>query len=69
MGKVFIVLDEQEQLSLEMILVDKDEREALKFLKNHVAPKVKKKRPCSLRSPTPSAYGSETALDSARHQR
>jgi len=58
MGKVFVVLDEQEQLSLEMILVDRDEKEALKFLKNHIAPKVKKKRPCS-----------ETALDSARHQR
>ncbi len=59
MGKVFIVLDEQEQLTLEMILVDRDEKEALKFLKNHIASKLKKKKkPCS-----------ETALYFARPQR
>ena len=46
MRKVFIVLDEQELMNLEVILTDRDKDEALKFLKKSIVPKIKKKVPC-----------------------
>lgn len=46
MGKVFIVLDEEEQIRLERICLDKDREEAFQFILKHVAPKLKKPMPC-----------------------
>ncbi|MBC7346912.1 MAG: hypothetical protein H5U00_05570 [Clostridia bacterium] len=46
MAKVFIVLDEKEQLVLERICLDKDPAEALEFVLRSIAPKVKKTVPC-----------------------
>ena len=46
MGKVFIVLDEEEQVALERVCLDKDPREALEFVLRSIAPKVKKTLPC-----------------------
>ncbi len=45
-NKVFIVLDEEEQMLLKSICVDKDPEEALHFVLKKVAPKVHKKAPC-----------------------
>lgn len=46
MAKAFIVLDDEEQVLLERICVDREEDEALRFLKEHIAPKVRKDMPC-----------------------
>ncbi len=47
MPKVFIVLDEKEQVEMERIHIDKDPEEALDFVLNVIAPQVRKKVPCS----------------------
>lgn len=41
-----MALDIQEQLMLERICVDKDPEEALEFVLEHIAPKIKKELPC-----------------------
>ena len=46
MTKVFVVLDEEEQLLLENISMDEDSEEALKFVLEHIIPKVKKQASC-----------------------
>jgi hypothetical protein len=46
MGKVLIVLDEEEQLMLQRICLDKDAGEALEFVLQIIAPKIPKKIPC-----------------------
>lgn len=42
MAKSFIVLDEKELLAVERICLDKDPQEALAFVLQSVAPKIKK---------------------------
>ncbi|MCL4515844.1 MAG: hypothetical protein M1379_09720 [Firmicutes bacterium] len=49
MAKAFIVLDDEEQMLLERICLDKEVDEALRFLEKHIAPKVKKDMPCMAR--------------------
>lgn len=46
MSKVFIVLDEEEQVLVERVCLDKNPEEALAFVLQHVAPKVHRKIPC-----------------------
>jgi hypothetical protein len=48
--KVSVVLDEQEQAELQVILVDRDEPEALRFLKEVVWAQVQAVRRKGLRS-------------------
>ncbi|MBE3573579.1 MAG: hypothetical protein IMW95_11650 [Moorella humiferrea] len=43
MGKVLIALDEEEQLMLQRICLDKDAGEALEFVLQKIAPKIPKK--------------------------
>ncbi len=47
MPKVFIVLDEKEQVQIERVRIDKDPGEALDFILNVIGPQVRKKVPCS----------------------
>jgi hypothetical protein len=47
--KVSVVLDEQEQAELQMIVVDRDKTEALRFLKEVVWPQVQDVRRKGLR--------------------
>ena len=49
MPKVSVVLDEQQQAELQMILVDRDEAEALRFLKEVVWTQVQAVRRKGLR--------------------
>ena len=49
MSKVSVVLDEQEQAELQMIVVDRDEAEALRFLKEVVWSQVQNVRRKGLR--------------------
>lgn len=46
MGKVFVVLDEKEQLEVERICLDKKPEDALRFVLKSVAPKIHKRVPC-----------------------
>ncbi|GAF25454.1 hypothetical protein MTY_0787 [Moorella thermoacetica Y72] len=46
MGKVLIALNEEEQLMLQRICLDKDAGEALEFVLQKIAPKIPKKIPC-----------------------
>ncbi|QGP93301.1 hypothetical protein MGLY_27080 [Neomoorella glycerini] len=46
MGKVLIALNEEEQLMLQRICLDKDAEEALEFVLQKIAPKIPKKIPC-----------------------
>ncbi|WP_425059360.1 hypothetical protein SCACP_40500 [Sporomusa carbonis] len=46
MPKVFVVFDESEQLLLKSIYYDEDPEEALKFVLEHIIPKVKKDLSC-----------------------
>lgn len=46
MPKVFVALDESEQLMLKSIYYDEDPEEALKFVLEHIIPKVKKEVSC-----------------------
>jgi hypothetical protein len=48
-AKVSIVLDEQEQAELQVILVDRDAEDALRFLKEVVWPQVQAVRRKGLR--------------------
>lgn len=50
MAKVSVVLDEQEQQDLQMILTDRDEAAALRFLKEVVWTRVQAARRKGLRS-------------------
>ncbi|SDC00421.1 MULTISPECIES: hypothetical protein [unclassified Candidatus Frackibacter] len=54
MGKVFIGLDEDDQLQLERICLDKDPQEALEFILEKVAPKVEKQEREKMKHPTTS---------------
>lgn len=49
-SKVAVTLDEQEQLQLQMILADKDEAEALRFLKEVIWAQVQAMRRKELRA-------------------
>jgi hypothetical protein len=46
LAKVFVVFDEAEQLILKRIYYDEDPDEALKFVLEHIIPKVKKDISC-----------------------
>ncbi|KYH33423.1 hypothetical protein [Neomoorella mulderi] len=46
MGKVLIALDEEDQLILQRICLDKEAEEALEFVLEKIAPKLPKKIPC-----------------------
>lgn len=46
MSKVFVVLDDRDQVLLQSICMDKDPQEALQFVMKRIAPKVKKQVPC-----------------------
>lgn len=46
MGKTFIALDEKEQIMVERICLDKDPQEALAFVMQVIAPRIKKPIPC-----------------------
>lgn len=46
MGKVFVVLDEEDQVRLQSVCLDKDPEEALQFVLKRVVPKVRKQVPC-----------------------
>lgn len=46
MSKVFVALDDEDQVILRTICVDKDPQEALYFVLKRIAPKIKKKVPC-----------------------
>ncbi|WP_089758229.1 hypothetical protein [Halarsenatibacter silvermanii] len=46
-NKVFVVLDEEQQMLLERINVDRDPEEALEFIEEVILPQVKDKgQPC-----------------------
>lgn len=44
--KVFVTLNEEDQVMLQSICLDKDPEEALYFVLKRIAPKVKKQVPC-----------------------
>lgn len=46
MGKIFVVLSEEDLLVLEGICLDKDPQEALEFVLKRIAPKTHKPLPC-----------------------
>lgn len=46
MPKVFVVLDDREQMTVKKIWMDKDPEEALDFVVKVLAPKVRAKAPC-----------------------
>jgi len=48
MGKITIVLSEEEMVELQEILMDDDEKASLEFIKNCIQPKIPKKgsAPC-----------------------
>ena len=46
MSKVFIVIDDKDQLDLQSICVDKDPQEALEFILKRIVPQLNKKAPC-----------------------
>ncbi|MEL7568627.1 MAG: hypothetical protein AAGU27_27690 [Dehalobacterium sp.] len=46
MSKVFVALNEEEQLKLESICTDKDPEEALEFVLKVIVPRLKKTVPC-----------------------
>jgi hypothetical protein len=47
--KVFVVLDDQDQVMLQSICMDKDPEEALYFVLKRIAPKLHKQVPCIAR--------------------
>ncbi len=47
--KVFVTLDDEDQVMLQSICLDKDPEEALHFVLKRIAPKVKKQVPCIAR--------------------
>ena len=47
--KVFVTLDDEDQVMLQSICLDKDSEEALHFVLKRIAPKVKKQVPCIAR--------------------
>ena len=47
--KVFVTLDDQDQVMLQSICLDKDPEEALHFVLKRIAPKLKKEVPCIAR--------------------
>ncbi len=47
--KVFITLDDKDQVILQSICLDKDPQEALYFVLKRIAPKLKKQVPCIAR--------------------
>ncbi len=47
--KVFVTLDDEDQVMLQSICLDKDPKEALHFVLKRIAPKVKKQVPCIAR--------------------
>lgn len=49
MSKVFVTLDERDQVALQSICLDKDPREALQFVLKVIAPKLHKQVPCIAR--------------------
>ena len=49
MGKVFVTLDDRDQVILQSICLDKDPREALQFVLKNIAPKLRKQVPCIAR--------------------
>lgn len=46
MGKVYIVLDDSEQVELERICLDKEPGDALRFVLKTIVPKLRKQVPC-----------------------
>ncbi len=49
MGKVFVALDDRDQVILQSICLDKDPQEALQFVLKNIAPKLHKQVPCIAR--------------------
>ncbi len=47
--KVFITLDDEDQVMLQSICLDKDKDEALYFVLKRIAPKLRKQVPCIAR--------------------
>ncbi len=47
--KVFVTLDDEDQVMLQSICLDKDPEEALYFVLKRIAPKLKKQVPCIAR--------------------
>lgn len=47
--KVFVTLDDQDQVMLQSICLDKDPEEALFFVLKRIAPKLRKQVPCIAR--------------------
>jgi len=45
-GKVFVALDEMEQLTVERICLDRDPDDALEFLAKCILPRLHKANPC-----------------------
>jgi protein-arginine kinase len=48
-GKVFVALDDRDQVILQSICVDKNPQEALRFVLKNIAPKLHKQVPCIAR--------------------
>ncbi len=46
MSKVFVTLDDQDQVALQSICLDKDAEEALQFILKRVVPKLNKQVSC-----------------------
>lgn len=49
MSKVFVTLDDQDQVALQSICLDKDPEEALQFVLKRIVPKLHKQVPCIAR--------------------
>jgi hypothetical protein len=47
--KVFVTLDDKDQVMLQSICIDKDPEEALYFVLKRIAPKLHKQVPCIAR--------------------
>jgi len=47
--KVFVTLDDEDQVMLQSICLDKDPEEALYFVLKRIAPKLSKQVPCIAR--------------------
>ncbi len=49
MSKVFVTLDDRDQVALQSICLDKDAEEALQFVLKIIVPKLHKQVPCIAR--------------------